>query len=60
MQIKVDDAVKHHNYPIGTVKAILRNIANGQEFGIVELHGYPNGSLQSIPIAELTLDQANG
>lgn len=56
MQIKIGDAVKHQNYPIGTVKAVLNNLANGVQFGIVELHGYPDGSLQSIPMAELTLD----
>lgn len=56
MQIKVGDAVKHQNYPIGTVKAIRHNLANGQKFGVIQLHGYTLADLETIPLAELTLD----
>lgn len=57
MQIKIGDAVNHQNYPIGTVKAIRRNLTNGEQTGIVQLHGYAEEGLESIPMAELTIDK---
>jgi hypothetical protein len=56
MQIKVGDAVKHQNYPIGIVTAIRHNLANGQKIGIVQLHGYATKDLEHIPLAELSID----
>lgn len=57
MQIEIGTAVKHQNYPIGIIKAIRKNLTNGERTGIVQLHGYAEESLQSIPMAELTIDE---
>lgn len=56
MTIKIGDDVTHNGYPIGTLKEVRNNIANGEKFGMVQLHGYPESNPQSIPMIELTMD----
>lgn len=54
--VKPGDAVKHNGYPIGTLKEVRNNIANGEKYGMVQLYGYPESDPQSIPMIELTMD----
>lgn len=58
MQINVGDAVKHQNYPLGILKAIRHNLANGERTGIVQLHGYAEEGFENIPMIELTIDES--
>ena len=56
MTIEIGDDVTHDGYPIGTLIGIRPCIGNGQDFGMVRIHGHADEVPSPIAMAELRRD----
>lgn len=56
MTIEIGDDVTHNGYPVGTLVAIRPCIGNGQNFGMVRIHGHADAAPSPIAMTELRRD----